>query len=79
MSYTIDIPRPLSAERQLVLAVIQRSLHDLKPNAPALDWRASVAFFRNADGWLESLCDLAGLDHTRVQELARRQYPEIGA
>ena len=76
MSHTIDIPRSLSAERQLVLAVLQRSLHDLKPNAPALDRSASVAFFSNADGWLEALCDLAGLDHTRVQELARSRYPD---
>jgi hypothetical protein len=45
MPYTIDIPRPLSAERRLVLAVLQRALHDLKPNAPAVDRRASVAFF----------------------------------
>jgi len=78
MPYTLDIPRPLSAERRLVLAVLQRSLYDLKPNAPALDRRASVAFFRNADGWLETLCDLAGLDHTRVQALARSRSPDGG-
>ncbi len=78
MPYTLDIPRPLSAERRLVLAVLQRSLHDLKPHAPALDRRASVAFFSNADGWLETLCDLAGLDHTRVQALARSRSPDGG-
>ena len=78
MPYTLDIPRPLSAERQLVLAVLQRSLLDLKPNASALDRRASVAFFSNADGWLEALCDMAGLDHTRVQALARSRYPDGG-
>jgi len=78
MPYTLDIPRPLSAERQLVLAVLQRSLLDLKPNASALDRRASAAFFSNADGWLETLCDLAGLDHIRVQTLARARYPDGG-
>ncbi len=76
MPYTRDIPRPLSAERQLVLAVLQRSLLDLKPNASALDRRASVAFFSNADGWLETLCDLAGVEYIRVQELARARYPD---
>ncbi len=78
MSDTLAIPRPLSAERQLVLAVLQRSLLDLKPNAPTLDRRASVAFFSNADGWLETLCDLAGLDYLRVQTLARARYPDGG-
>ena len=78
MPYTLDIPRPLSAERRLVLAVLQRSLLDLQPNATAWDRRASVAFFRNADGWLEALCDLAGLEYTRVQELARSRYPDGG-
>ena len=63
MPYTLDLPRPLSAERRLVLAVLQRSLLDLKPNASALDRRASAAFFSNADGWLETLCDLAGHPH----------------
>ncbi len=78
MPYTLDLPRPLSAERRLVLAVLQRSLLDLKPNASALDRRASAAFFSNADGWLETLCDLAGLDHIRVQTLARARYPDGG-
>jgi hypothetical protein len=78
MSPAIDTTLPVSAERQLVLAVLHRSLHDLQPNAPVVDRRASVAFFSNADGWLEVLCDLAGLDHTRVQALARSRYPEGG-
>ena len=78
MPYTLDIPRPLSAERRLVLAVLQRSLLDLKPNASGLDRRTSVVFFSNADGWLEDLCNLAGLDHTRVQALARARYPDGG-
>jgi hypothetical protein len=78
MSLAIDIPRPLSAERRLVLAVLQRSLLDLQPNASALDRHASVAFFSNADGWLEDLCDLAGLEYTRVQALARCRYPDGG-
>ena len=78
MSHTVDSTLPLCGERQLLLAVLHRSLHDLKPNAPALDRSASVAFFSNADGWLEALCDMAGLDHTRVQALARSRYPDGG-
>jgi hypothetical protein len=78
MPYTLASPRPLSAERRVVLAVLHRSLRDLTPNAPALDRRASVTFFRNADGWLETLCDLAGLEYTRVQELARLRSPDGG-
>ena len=76
MTHILDATSPLSAERELLLAVLHRSLHDLKPNAPAQDRSASVAFFSNADGWLEPLCDLAGLDHIRVQTLARARYPE---
>ncbi len=78
MSHTVDSTLPLCGEHQLLLAVLHRSLHDLKPNAPALDRSASVAFFSNADGWLEALCDMAGLDHTRVQALARSRYPDGG-
>ena len=78
MPYTLALPRSLSAERHLLLAVLQRSLLDLQPNASALDYRASVVFFSNADGWLEALCDLAGLEYTRVQALARSRSPEGG-
>ena len=78
MTHILDATSPLSAERELLLAVLHRSLHDLKPNAPAQDRHASVAFFSNADGWLEDLCDLAGLEYTRVQALARCRYPDGG-
>ena len=67
MSHILDATSPLSAERQLLLAVLHRSLHDLKPNAPAQDRHASVAFFSNADGHLQTVCDLLDLDCGQVQ------------
>ena len=78
MTHILDATSPLSAERELLLAVLHRSLHDLKPNAPAQDRGASVAFFSNADGHLQTVCDLLDLDCGQVQARVRRQYPDGG-
>jgi len=72
MTHILDATSPLSAERELLLAVLHRSLHDLKPNAPAQDRSASVAFFSNADGHLQTVCDLLDLDYGQVQARVRR-------
>ena len=66
---------PPTPEYALLAAILHQAYVDLRDTAPAQERANSLAFFGNERRHLEWLCDLANLDHTRIQDAVRRQYP----